>query len=339
MTLPCGGSFDPSPLYHLAAELSGACLPDVVAVGAILLRPPPGDASGLLRSTLNNDGTPLQICLTASQDGVTVKLIGDPGATAISVPQRLAAGQAAIDTLFGRTKPHHAGADLLAATLPPSLTDYPQAKDGIVWLGRAIGDPARALYVKARWSDAGTDWDRIAAVVQRMLARPQDALAAVEAIRAVARPVSIGLETAEAGQARLKLYWRLTHPVLLRSLGIAVLGDASFGDFLHRIVGAGRVPATGLVFSISHALASGTISDAKLDICAHCVPQTPAQWADAIQDLAAGHRVAMPEIGAALRTRRAEVAFIGYGLDMRGQKRLNVYLKGVSSNITQRSVH
>jgi hypothetical protein len=196
-----------------------------------------------------------------------------------------------------------------------------------MWLATGVTGAERALYVKARWSDLGADWDRVTAVARQVMVHPLEAEGVIDALRTAARPVSVGLETAGPDQTRVKIYWRLERPVLLKSLGIEMIGDDVFADFLSRVVGAWRVPPAGLVFSSSYSLATGRASDAKVDVCAHCVRRSPRQWLDIIEPLAAGHGLATPGIGAALEARRADIAFVGFGVDRRGEKRLNVYLK------------
>lgn len=339
MALPPGNAaFDASPLYRVAAELAGLPQSDVAAAGAVLLLPPRGGTAGPLRSTLNNDGTPLQICVTADRSGAGVKLIGDPGATAPSIAERLASGQAALAAVFDQTSCGTTAARILAATLPPSLTDYPEAANGIIWLGSAVGSSARAFYVKARWNDAGADWDKLDTLAGLVLLRPIEAQTTIAALRKVARPLSVGLETAGTDRARLKVYWRLEQPVALGSVGIGLLADAAFGDLLRSIVGARRISPAGLVFSVSFALANGSLCDVKLDICAHCVPRAPLAWLETIEALAAQHGLAVPAIGPMLEARRADIAFVGLGIDADGRKRLNVYLKAPDFTDTGRSL-
>ena len=328
-----GGRFDPAALFGLAAELSGAAAAEVEAIGATLLQLSGGDTGEPPRSTLNNDATPLQVCLTCHADGRVVRLIGDPGSTAPSVSARLAEGRRAIAALIGPGSDSDLFTSLLDAALPQNLGARAEAAHGILWLAATPGGEGDALYVKARWDDAAADWDRAAALVRRVMRHPHGAESDIVALRGAARLVSVGVERAGPDRTRLKLYWRLERPALLASLGIPLLADATFAAFLSSIVGASAIARSGLVFSMSYSLATGRIRDVKLDICAHCVPRPAADWSAESDALAARFGLVSPNLGAALAAGRADIAFVGLGVDTRGCKRLNLYLKTASATL------
>jgi hypothetical protein len=119
-------------------------------------------------------------------------------------------------------------------------------------------------------------------------------------------------------------------------MGVKLLGDPSMSDFLIRVLGARPVASTGLVFSTGFSLAAGEISDAKVDVCAHCVPRFSTEWSELVKSLAAEHGLADPGISVVLCTHRSELAFIGLGLDRCHEKRLNAYLK--APDLTQRKL-
>lgn len=319
-----------SPLLAVAAEVSGACAEEVRALAAKLLN---GPGRATARSRLNNDGTPLQVCLTAKNAGSEVRLLADPGAHARSSRERVALARAALESVLGPVATlREVCWRVLETVLPPAVERSPVARNGVLWLAAPLSAPGLGLYVKAHWGEEpAADWDRCAAVVGDVLPSPGQGQETIAALRAIARPVSLALEGADPARARLKLYWRLTEPAALSSLGIDLLGDSSIVDFLRCVLsGRDRVAATGLVFSASFLLRSGEISDAKVDVCGHCVDRASAEWLGIVRTLVASHAPAQPELERVLEAGRAEVAFIGLGLDGLGQRRLNVYLKAPS---------
>ena len=98
-------------------------------------------------------------------------------------------------------------------------------------------------------------------------------------------------------------------------------------DFLVRVIGARQVPRTGHVLSAGFSLAAGALTDVKADVCAHCLPRPAEAWLALIDALADGHGLAAPGGGEPLRGRHADLAFLGLGLNVELEPRLNVYLR------------
>jgi hypothetical protein len=339
-----------APLLAVAAELAGSPSSEVEAMGALLLQLPEHFAGAVgVSSTLNNDGSPLQVCLTVSSRRRTVRLLADPGGDATSTTEQVARALGGLDVLLRSAREERrtliAGlcSSILAGVVPPSVLAGTRDAGSVVWLGAALaGDgttsdgrvPDRmaadgvAVYVRARWSDPTEDWDRCLGLTRELLPPASAAESTITALRDDAYPVSVGLETVGDGETRLKLYWRLLRPVMLSSLGIELLADASIADFLVSVVGSRPVAATGLIFSTSFSVASGQLTDVKVDVCGHCVRRPPEDWTSVVASLASDHGLVDPQLGRALDDRRADLALIGLGVDRWLEKRLNVYLKG-----------
>jgi hypothetical protein len=313
-------------LSGVAAALSDVCVAEVEALEATLLQPRPGGA--VPRSRLNNDGTPLQICVVAGPDGTTVRLIGDPGAQAGSAPERLALMRQALVALLDANGVALT-AQILAGILPPTAETRIDARQGVLWLGASLPGTGRAVYAKASWDGAAEDWRRCRALAQALLPHPAGAEATIEALGDSTYPVSVGLEWGGVGAnaGRFKLYWRLRRPVPLAELGAPLIGDPVIAAFLRTVIGDRRVARTGLVFSTGFSLATGDLTDTKADVCAHCLPRPAAEWLPLIEQVATQHGLASPDIAAPLGGGRAELAFLGLGLTAARDKRLNVYLK------------
>ena len=313
----------------MAARLAGVPVAASAALAARLLAVPPRPVRAAPRSTLNNDGSPLQVCMTAAADAASIRLLADPGAQAGSAPERVALGRAALDRLLA--DPEHATvrgrcAELLEAVTPAPLEAEPGAQSGVLWLAAPLGGTGIAMYVKARWRSPTEDWDRCAELVERVLPDPGAARELIERLRGLALPVSAGLELSRRG-GRLKLYWRLRAAVALADAGVDLLGDEAFAQFVAATIGDVAVSADGLVFSAGFALDSGSLRDAKLDVCGHCVPRPAAAWTALVTSLADAHGLKHPAVGKPLAAAQAEIAFLGFGLDRDAGPRLNVYLK------------
>src|SRR6516164_4124615 len=83
-----------SSLARLAAELSGVSLDEVERRVELLVAPlQSGDRPPRFHSTLNNDGSPLQLCIGSSERKGTLRLIGDPGCFVDSARERLQLGR------------------------------------------------------------------------------------------------------------------------------------------------------------------------------------------------------------------------------------------------------
>jgi hypothetical protein len=311
-------------LSGVAAVLSGECAAEVGALRAMLLQPCPGGA--LPRSTLNNDGTPLQVCIVAGRDGTAVRLIGDPGAQATSTPARLSLMHGALVALLAPNRVALTE-QVLAGILPPAAETRIDPGQGVLWLGASLPGAGRAVYAKAGWDGAVADWRRCRALAHALLPHPAGAEATVAALANSAYPVSIGLEWSGSGAGRFKLYWRLRRPVPLADLGAPLLGDPAIVAFLGTVIGDRRVAQSGLVFSTGFSLATGELTDTKVDVCAHCVPRPTAEWLPLIEQIAAAHGLAVPGIAEPLGGGRAELALLGLGLTATRDKRLNLYLK------------
>ena len=314
----------------MAAELSGLPFADVEEAGTNLLRLSEGGLPRPASSTLNNDGTPLQVCVTARPGDYAVRLLGDPGANAPSAGQRVTIAHSALAALLGPERHAYLGEAcdrMLSTILPQPLECRKETPRGILWLAASLAGREIAVYTKARWNGPDQDWARCRSLARQLCPDPSDSETVISVLREAASPVSVGLESAGREPRRLKLYWRLRRPVMLSGLGIDLLGDVSANDFLIRVLGTRKVPSTALVFSTSFSVATGHIDDAKIDICGHCAQRPAESWLHLISSLAADHCLTDPRLAGVLSAHRADVAFIGFGLNRRGEKRMNVYLK------------
>jgi hypothetical protein len=321
---------DTTDLYQLAAELSSARLQEVEALGASLLALPPKRSQLAFRSTLNNDGSPLQVCLTSSSRSRSVRLLGDPGSYITNPTERLDIGRDALTRLGEAT-----GCDsiapvsewLLRGLLPDAYHGQAETSSGAMWIAAVVNQPGAAAYIKARWGSPADDWMRTLAALQSVLPAAAEAERMVGELRDKARVMSVGIETAPFGDMRVKVYWRLRTPALLSSISIPLLQHPAIANFLLAVVGDRAIPLTGLVFSTGFLLSSGAVEDIKADLCAHCITLRAAEWMDVIDQCAVSNGLQAFSLRDSLSRWRAEMAFLGFAVNRESHVRLNVYLK------------
>jgi hypothetical protein len=281
------------------------------------------------RSRLNNDGVPLQLCLTSSRTRAGLRLIGDPGAHLDDTEARWRVSRAALDEALTAS-----GAGTLAPlaerTLARLLPDAPEPRaryrDGFIWLARSPDRPGLAFYVEAAPLGAAGGWDAAEAWLSDVLPAPAAARAALARLRASCVVASLGLEGSCPADARAKIYFRLARPASLEALGLELLRDASVQGFLAEAMGTFGLDLDGLVLSAGFRVATGEPADVKLDLCGHCLTWSDAQWLALWERWRAAHGLRPLPLADALQG-DCDVAFVGFGLDAALEPRVNVYLK------------
>jgi hypothetical protein len=310
-----------------AAITELACPADVRAVARHLLARPERDGSG--RSSLNNDGTPMQLCIGVGDDGRSCRLIADPGWTADAPEERYALGRAALAGLI-EAKGRALGAlceRTLAVTLPVDAAGRAALSTGCLWLAANLAGRGLALYTTARWGEERERWDRAVEWLESVLPDPSWARSLIGPLRPVARPVAHAVEGEDPSHARAKLYYRLCVPVPLARMGVGVLLDPRVAELVGQLFADRPIRADSLVFSLGFALSDGAFTDAKIDVCGHCVPRPAAEWSALLRRWT--RRRATPDFGVdgLLLAQSAEVAFLGVGVRTDHGLRTNLYLK------------
>jgi Prenyltransferase and squalene oxidase repeat len=329
-------------LLDLGARAAG--VPSVVAaqIGAALSHAEPVQGQRLGGySELNSDGTPIQLCLTASPGGRrAVRIIADPAWRLSDPATRLAESSAAL----ARALPMADAASLapICATLlthavpadPDAIRAFPSA---FFWLGAGLGRPGFAIYADLRPHPTQDSWADPWALPRRwlttVLPQAEPAIAVLHALGGHAQPASLGLEGTGRDRGRAKIYWRLKRPAALTDLGIALLLDPRLAAFLASIIGDREMNLSGMVMSASFDLATGAIADVKIDLCAHCLPRSDDEWIAALDGIARRLDLALPIDAAELGADRAALSFAGLGIDQGGAARLNIYLKPASGAV------
>ena len=310
-----------TPLLELAADLSGQSFLETQQLAAAML---PEQAPAPWCSTLNNDGSPLQLCISLAGGGRTnTQLLADPCVRSASSQAHRAALERAWRTLVQSRAPDMQAlcASVLHHLLPASAVAG-------AWLAANLDGAGMAVYASSKWGNTALRWARTRQWLDHIL--PADNSESHPILAQLARHaalISAGVEGLSAHRARAKLYWRLNPGAALSDLALPMLTQPEPGEFLQLAVAECRTVRTAIVGSVSFEVESGCISDVKLDVCGHCVMRPWTDWIAILQRCTDRFGTApWPGSTAQLR-QKSELAFIGFGLDRANQPRLNVYMK------------
>lgn len=322
-------------LLEAAAALAG-CTPALVAgllrTGDVCLG---GEDDCRKASSLNNDGTPVQIVVVTGAGRRLVRLLMDPAHREPDPVCRCARALAAARRLLESLGEPAQGAAFeaaLRAALPSEDEVRAWLGGGAIWLAADLEGRGVGAYVSARWGAPSQRWDRVLAWLGE---RNPAASERLGRLAPVAEPASVGLEAGAATGLRLKVYFRLRRPQQLGRLDLPGLDHPALETFLHAVVRDRSIGLSGLVLSVSTALRSEGMSS-KVDVCGHCLRYSNPEWAEIIARLARCFAMPDPAVEAVLVARQAEMAFIGFSPSPEGAHRLNCYLKAPSSGPRER---
>lgn len=279
------------------------------------------------RSSLNNDGTPLQLCISVGAGRRACRLIGDPASAVEDPADRLARGRAALDDLLATRGPGLGAACARTLAMLPAGDALAALRHGALWLAAEVTGPGLALYTTAGWGRDDERWQRALAWLDDVLPDPRAARDAALRVRPLTRLVACAIEGDAPARARAKLYLRPRTPLPLARMGIDLLCDPRVAELLAPLCGDAAIRADTLVYALGFSLGDGALSDAKLDVCAHCTPRPPAAWTALLAWWTDRQAHRGFEVDAALAAGTAEVAFVGLGVRVDGELRTNLYLK------------
>lgn len=274
-------------------------------------------------SALNNDGSPLQVCVTYGAGSRQWRLIGDPAAGVWPVETRhgLARQALALTLMATHAEPiGQACRTMLAIAVPAAGLEA-----GSFWLAGGLKGGA-AVYANMRWGSAAERWEDARMWLRQALPDPEAAIAVIDRLEPVAQLASIGLEGSRPGNARVKLYWRLQRRASFADMGLPPFWNRDADRLAGAVSHGDGIRLSGLVMSASFRVADGGPADVKLDFCAHCMGWTAAEWAGMLRRGAFRDAA----VARAVERRQAEVAFLGVGVNDGGAVRANVYLKAAS---------
>jgi hypothetical protein len=318
-------------------------LTDLVGLGACFAGSPPeeaerlaitllgGSEEGYWRSSLNNDGSPLQvsISLPGRDARPAVRVIADPAAEAADGQLRWHRASGVLSAVLASHAPdlEPLCKSVIERVLPAEPTARAALPGGAVWLAADLSGQGMALYATAKWGDGSQRWMRACRWLDEVLPASSAAHEILDRLASRSVLISVGVEGATPSNARAKLYWRLDGTTALYDLGLPLFDSAAISEFLSEVIEDRRIPRAGIVGSIGFRVATGSISDVKLDVCGHCVRRNPTDWMQVIERSIARHELARLPVECPTLLESTELAFIGFGLDAERTPRLNIYLK------------
>jgi len=281
-------------------------------------------------SRLNNDGVPLQLCLTATRRATSLRLIGDPGTHHADAEARHACALAALRRVAASVDAEAllpAAEACVARLVPADPTARAAYRNGFLWIAAGRPLPGFASYVELGPHGQAEGWRLVNDWLANLLPSMTAASAVLADLREHCVVASAGLEGSTPDDARAKIYFRLARPKPLTAIGLALLRAPEMVAFLRIAVGDHAVDLDGLVLSTGFQLATGALADVKVDLCGHCLAYAPLGWMAVVDRLTHDFGFAGIPLHDALLGHKTEVAFIGLGLDVERSPRLNLYLK------------
>lgn len=317
---------------RVAANISGAEEGTARQLGQLLtvVDDDPSLSHLTFHSTLNNDGSPVQLCVSANRYRHRCRLIGDAAAMTADPIDRLPIAYHALKQLLLNYEATALGPfvnDLFRIAIPTAPGQIGLLKHGLFWMAAGLNTKGVAIYCTPEWDDSDARWIRAIQWLKDALPDMVHASALIGALHHSAVLAAIGIEGTSPQDVRLKLYWRLGDILPLDALGVRQFCDTAFRDFLDHAIGDQVVSRSGLVFSASFDASSGILLDAKVDICAHCLNRTPADWVRTIQSGLTLFGLSDMPVAKSILARECDVAFWGLGIDQNGDRRMNLYLK------------
>ncbi len=338
MRTPCQLKSHIAPLLDVAATLGAAERPKIEALCDTLLAWETATRSDCRggRSSLNSDGSPLQLCLSGSNSGWRGRLLGDPASLLANPVERAHASRPALEASLSHTR-SEALAPLCRATwsllLPADDEGLERHVEGVIWLGGGIGTPGLAVYFDATRGTEDERWTRVDHWLAELVHAPGFARATLSTLRSSADLMCAGLEGTEPSNARAKVYWRLRAPTPLSASGIELLSDSRMLEWLSMTLGDFAVSPIGIVFSVGFSVRTGDLLDAKIDLCCHCIPVGLDRWQALFVRYTARFGLAPLDLRMLQLERGTALSYVGFGLDRDRTSRINLYLRAAENEL------
>jgi len=324
-------------LLQLAASLSRVSPTTVESLSQTLLAiPPDGQGSRGGKSGLNSDGSPLQLCLTATPKYSHSRLLSDPGFVLADPKERFVASRQALADILELTASQQL-ASLCDRTLrwylPEDAAGFAQFTSGVLWLGAGLDTPGCAMYVDARRNGNFQEaWDWAQQWLANILPNSSASGSAIAALRNYAYLQSIGIEGSNLNNARAKLYWRFLRPTRLDQMGLEIFKNPAFASFLTFVIRDSILQLSGIVPSLGFEISTGETHDAKIDVCGHCLAYSSSKWIELVNCCTQMYGLTNLPVSEALEENRSSVSYLGMGCDLSCALRVNLYLKATAQN-------
>lgn len=315
-------------LMEMAATLAQYPVNSITALGNAMLADSTPD-SQRASASLNPEGIPIELAITASPERLKFRLVVDPAATEGDVPRRYRRARAALDQvlmLTGTESLTAAFAGQLDAMLPGEGACLAAYHSGPFCMAAAVGEPGIATYIDARTHEAAA-FERAQAWIKAWMPQGNEALTDLLRMRPVAQLAAVGLEGANRYHLLGKLYWRLLSPVLLSSLGVKAFAHPDFARFLRLAMRDRHLPSSGLMLSAGYHMQDGRLYDAKVNLCGHCLDWGRANWPVVVADCTQAFALAAIPVPEAFSRPHMDVSFLTFGRTRDSERRVNCYVR------------
>jgi hypothetical protein len=279
---------------------------------------------------LNNDGTPIELCLTLQENEWKLRIIVDPAIGNQSPAIRLHEAWMSLQDALVIGEAQGLG-EICQETLDLLLPNAEEIDErygyGAIWVAVGVNSPGAGFYVNAEPIIDDERWEMARRWLEMVLPDSAEACSCLAKMKSIARIKGYSIEGKNACQARAKIYFYLKEAVPLKNWGIAFFTDPSFEAYLRIVTAKHQVANTGFVVGIGFDIATGKMIDGKIDLCGHCLNYRSEEWLIVLKQLINEFHLHPLPTERILQTKESEMAFIGLGLDLQKRTRLNIYLK------------
>lgn len=261
-------------------------------------------------------------------------MLGDPGAH-LDVEERFV-----VSALAVREALRMGGAEelvplverMIDLVVPRSSTARSAYRNGFFWVGLTPDRPGAAVYLETGPLGRDEGWKIAGRWLAEVLPSMDRAVPVLASLANSCVVASLGFEGTGPAAARAKVYFRLATPAALEDLGLDLLGSPQVLRFLALTIGQNSIDLDGLVMSLGFALQDGGLRDVKVDVCGHCLAYDADQWQAVVDGCTDEFGLRPIPNETTLAVGDCSVAFLGFGLDIEGEARLNLYLNARSGD-------
>jgi hypothetical protein len=283
-------------------------------------------------SSLNGDGAPLQLCITLTTDRPKFRLIADPASDAVALMDRHARAKttlASVLRLTGTIEMTEPVACLLERIGPKDALQGESFTHGLFWIGASVDSPGVAVYMDTSMHTQEEGWSKVDAWLPLSEATP-GTRCIPETVRSCCKISSAGVEGTGSDRYRQKLYIQAIREMpqgLMSSLVPQLDAFARAGCF-RMVMGQSSLQLDDIMFNVGMDPVSGGVVDSKIDIWVAGLGISRAALTEAIKQCCSGLGLREIALSKMIRLFDLDYSFLGFGVDKKGRKRLNIYLKG-----------
>ncbi len=279
------------------------------------------------QSTLNNNNSPLQICVGCKKEKEDIRFIVDPLAYMPLSTNRLNYSKKILASHFTYNSTESSFQKLIWDAIlywtSSEKKTIESMRSGYFWMGTDIAQQVTAIYISTRKYKSYQQW----IVLSRWLYTLNiDSFNVVNALRLHANLASVAIEGNSFENGRIKLYWRLGDNFLLDQQPHPWFTRTSIVHFIQFCILNSGVSKNGLLLSISWRLNSRMIDQVKIDLCGHCLSRSENDW-NVLFNKLSNRFCFSPPVTKPYFQVGAKVAFVSLASDKNNNDRFNIYWK------------